>query len=82
MGRIVFLNLCGRRSVPHYSVKDGWPGPLDVAEVVAAVADGTHRVVLDAAGPFSFTTEGVTSALALVYSRHAHGKVVVRVAEE
>jgi NADPH:quinone reductase-like Zn-dependent oxidoreductase len=33
-------------------------------------------------GPFPFTTEGVRSAFRLQESRHAHGKVVIHVADK
>lgn len=42
---------------------------------------GKIEGVIDEKGPFPFTTEGVRSAFQLQESRHAHGKVVVRVAE-
>ncbi|CAK9100641.1 NADPH-dependent alkenal/one oxidoreductase [Durusdinium trenchii] len=43
------------------------------------IAAGKLRVVLDPAGPFPFTTDGIRSAYALQKSRHAKGKVVVQI---
>jgi len=40
------------------------------------------QAVTDPAGPFPFTTEGVRAAFRKQQSRHAHGKVVISVAEK
>jgi NADPH:quinone reductase-like Zn-dependent oxidoreductase len=44
-------------------------------------AAGQVRAVLDPDGPFPFTTQGVRDAFSKQQSRHAHGKVVISVAE-
>jgi len=41
--------------------------------------NGTLKAVMDSRGPFPFTTEGVRKAFRLQETRHAHGKVVVKV---
>jgi 2-methylene-furan-3-one reductase len=51
-------------------------------QVLARVASGEWRVALDPASPLPFTQQGVAQALAIQASHHAHGKVVVKVADE
>jgi len=75
------VNRC-RRAEPRYV---DFVGSVDggvLREVLAAAADGTLRAVVDPAGPFPLTTEGVRAAFNLHASRHARGKVVIRVAPE
>jgi hypothetical protein len=43
---------------------------------------GKLQPAMDERGPFPFTTEGVRAAFRLQESRHAHGKVIVHVADE
>lgn len=40
-------------------------------------ADGTIKAIIDPAGPFPYTTEGVCQAFRLQDSRHGFGKVVI-----
>jgi NADPH:quinone reductase-like Zn-dependent oxidoreductase len=49
--------------------------PMELAE------DGQLKAVVDPEGPFPFTTQGVRDAFRKQQSRHAHGKVVIRVAD-
>ena len=49
-------------------------------KVMEYAASGQLSAVVD--GPFPFTTEGVRKAFRLQESRHAHGKVVISVAED
>jgi len=71
-----------RRSAPRYRVFLGTITGGVLREVLAAAAAGKLRAVIDPAGPFPMTTEGVRAAFNLHASRHAQGKVVIRVAEE
>lgn len=50
-------------------------------ELFALIEAGTVKVVLDGGSPRSFTTEEVRAAFKLQESGHAHGKVVVQIAE-
>lgn len=50
-------------------------------ELFALIEAGTVKVVLDGGGPRAFTTEEVRAAFKLQESGHAHGKVVVQIAE-
>ena len=66
-----------------------WIGPQglelnsgDLKSVLDDVEQKRIRVVLDPSSPFPFTTEGVRNALKLQKSIHAHGKVVVKIADD
>lgn len=50
-------------------------------ELFALIEAGTVKVVLDGGRPRAFTTEEVRAAFKLQESGHAHGKVVVQIAE-
>lgn len=52
---------------------DDWP------QLTKLVEDKRLRPVLDPASPFPFTIEGVKQAFELQASRHAHGKVVIKI---
>jgi NADPH:quinone reductase-like Zn-dependent oxidoreductase len=56
--------------------------PGDLRELFQDVKQGRIRVILDPSCPFRFTEEGVRSTMALQKSRHAHGKVVINIADE
>jgi len=64
---------------PRYHMYLGGATPASLAEVCALAEAGRLRVVLDPAGPFPFTTEGLRAAYNLQASFHAHGKVVVEI---
>ncbi|KAI8807185.1 chaperonin 10-like protein [Cladochytrium replicatum] len=53
--------------------------PLE--KVLELASKGSIRAVLEPSGPFPFSAEGVSRALALVASSHAHGKVVIDMAK-
>mmetsp|Transcript_14889 Transcript_14889/g.27082 ORF Transcript_14889/g.27082 Transcript_14889/m.27082 type:complete len:375 (+) Transcript_14889:58-1182(+) len=53
----------------------------DLKELLQDVAEGRLEPILDSASPFDFTEEGVRKAMHLQKSRHAHGKVVIKIAE-
>lgn len=72
-----------RRSCPKYETPQGLLlEDGDLKEVLEDVAEKRIRVVLEPKGPFSLETESVREAMRLQTSIHAHGKVVVVVAEE
>lgn len=54
----------------------------DLAELFQDVTDGKLQPVLDPSSPFDFTAEGVRMAFHLQQSIHAHGKVVIKIADE
>lgn len=51
------------------------------AELFALIEAGDVRVVLDGGRPRPFTTDEIRAAFKLQESGHAHGKVVVQVAD-
>ena len=69
--------------IPRWIAGDGLENlrPGELEGVVQDVASKQIQVVLDPASPFEFTEEGVRAALRLQKSRHAHGKVVVKIAD-
>ena len=50
-------------------------------ELFALIEAGNVKVVLDGGSPRAFTTDEVRAAFKLQESGHAHGKVVVQIAE-
>ena len=54
----------------------------DLTGLFQDVVDGRLKPLVDPASPFPFTKEGVVSAMELQRSKHAHGKVVVTIAEK
>jgi NADPH:quinone reductase-like Zn-dependent oxidoreductase len=53
-----------------------------LTEALSLLKDGTIVSCLDPSSPVAFTTEAVQSAFRLQESRHAQGKIVVRVAQK
>ena len=53
----------------------------DISGLLQDVVEGRLRPVLDPSSPFEFTEEGVREAFHLQESCHAHGKVVVAIAD-
>lgn len=56
--------------------------PGDLSKLFQDVDQGRIKVILDPASPFPFTEDGVRRAMALQKSIHAHGKVVIKIADE
>lgn len=54
----------------------------DLKGLFQDVVDGTLKPVLDPSSPFDFTEEGVRKAMHLQKSKHAHGKVVIKVSDK
>ena len=57
---------------------DPFPGRKEVLEWME---QGSLKIKLDGDGPLPFTADGVRQAFIKVGSHHAHGKVVVTIAE-
>ena len=71
-----------RSILPSYSL--AMLGPEErivVTRTMKLASEGKLEPVMDERGPFPFTTEGVRAAFRLQESRHAHGKVIIRVVE-
>ena len=93
MGREAYSKMTSSRN-PRYiqELSSLTAGILE--EVLAKVQEGKLKVVLDPAGPFPFTEEGVKEAFKLQAStlhpnfyeasgrRGPHGKIVIRVAPD
>jgi len=72
-----------RRKLPKYTFAFCLPVTRDCATRTFELAEsGKLKAVVDPRGPFPFTTEGAREAFRVQKSRHACGKVIVRVAEE
>ena len=54
----------------------------DLKELLEDVKDGRLRPILDAASPFDFTEADIRKAVHLQKSCHAHGKVVIKIADK
>ncbi|KAI9016937.1 chaperonin 10-like protein [Gaertneriomyces semiglobifer] len=67
------------RGVPSYVTVASSTTQEYLEKVMALVKEGKLKIVMETSGPFPFTAQGVKDALALQASRHAHGKVVVKV---
>lgn len=53
----------------------------DLKSLLEDVVEGRLQPVVDPASPFAFDEEGVRAAMHLQQSKHAHGKVVIQIAE-
>ncbi|GKY90958.1 hypothetical protein MPSEU_000068600 [Mayamaea pseudoterrestris] len=72
-----------RRKLPIYTFAFSLPSTRDcMTKTLQLVAERKLKAVIDPQGPFPFTTEGVRKAFRCQESRHAQGKVVIRVADE
>eukprot|EP00512_Aurantiochytrium_limacinum_P006238 CAMPEP_0171512934 /NCGR_PEP_ID=MMETSP0959-20130129/1907_1 /TAXON_ID=87120 /ORGANISM="Aurantiochytrium limacinum, Strain ATCCMYA-1381" /LENGTH=361 /DNA_ID=CAMNT_0012050889 /DNA_START=602 /DNA_END=1687 /DNA_ORIENTATION=+ len=61
---------------------DGLPDKREpLTELFKIVESQNLNIVLSENSPFPFTTEGVRAAMNLLQTRHAHGKVIVHVAD-
>lgn len=80
IGRAIYTKLKSR-SLPKYVALMPYGEAEGRREVLGWMREGKLDVRLDE-DPLPFTSEGVREAFAKVGGRHAHGKVVVRVADE
>jgi NADPH:quinone reductase-like Zn-dependent oxidoreductase len=81
VGRMLWSRL--HPSVPKWVAPNGLKlqeGDLDA--LFQDVVEGKLKPILDPSSPFSFTETDVRKAFHLQKSRHAHGKVVIQVAEK
>lgn len=76
------------KSIPAYTPIQGVPKENDAQEKYQRLnekfqgdAQPVLRVVLDPAGPFSLTADGLKAAYSLQKSRHVHGKAVVQICD-
>lgn len=67
--------------LPGYTMVVSSVTAAALQQVQGRLAAGVWRVALDPSSPLPFTQEGVQRALAIQASHHAHGKVVVSVAD-
>lgn len=81
LGRANSTRLWKRWSLPKFTYTMGIPSTGDVMTRTFQLAkEGNLKAVLDPAGPFPFTTDGVRGAFRRQETRHTKGKVVIRVA--
>jgi NADPH:quinone reductase-like Zn-dependent oxidoreductase len=81
LGRTLWTRLNPLR-LPSWTVPNALQ--LDEGDLTALfqdVVDGNLRPVLDPLSPFDFTEQGVRDAMRLQQSGHAHGKVVIKIAD-
>lgn len=72
-----------RSYLPKYSYIMALPGTAEIVTRTLTLADEGKLVpCIDDAGPFSLSTDGVRDAFRVQASRHAKGKVVIKVAEK
>jgi NADPH:quinone reductase-like Zn-dependent oxidoreductase len=72
-----------RRQLPAYSYALALPEDNPVMLRTMALADDASlQAVVDPAGPFALTTDGIRRAFRLLESRHAQGKVVIQIADD
>jgi NADPH:quinone reductase-like Zn-dependent oxidoreductase len=81
IGRTLWTRLNPHR-LARWTVPDGLRlEEGDLAGLLEDVAEGRLRPVLDPSSPFEFSTQGVRDAMRLQQSAHAHGKVVIKIAD-
>ncbi|KAL7507577.1 hypothetical protein ACHAXN_005863 [Cyclotella atomus] len=72
-----------RSYLPQYSYVIGLPSTSDIVTRTLSLAEeGKLIPCIDDSGPFPFTTEGVRDAFRLQASRHAKGKIIIKVSEK
>jgi NADPH:quinone reductase-like Zn-dependent oxidoreductase len=78
--RYIWSRIATRNVLPSFTSAMGLPSSRDVMTRTLNLAqEGKLQAVID--GPYPFTTEGVRKAFRTLESRHAKGKVVVKVAD-
>jgi len=78
--RSAWTRIFTRRRLPSYTAAMGLPASRDVMTRTLQLAnDGDLQAVVD--GPYPFTTEGIRNAFNKLTSRHAKGKVVIKIAD-
>lgn len=66
---------------PKYKLVMCTPVEDDFLEAVKLVEENRLKVVIEPASPFPFTCDGAKQAFKLQASKHAHGAVVIKIAE-
>jgi len=79
MKRIIFSKITP--SSPRYSVLLESPTGKTNEEMFKMVEDGKLHAILDPRSPFPFSAQGAKDAFNLLKSRHAHGKIVIEIAQ-
>jgi len=79
--RMLYTKFTTRR-LPNYVMLMPHSVPEGRKEVLGWIEDGSLTIKLDEDSPLPFTAKGVSQAFMKVASGHAHGKVVVKIAEE
>lgn len=69
------------RWTPRYKLVIGDPVEGDWPELKSLVEEKRLKPVIEPSSPFPFTIEGVKQAFRLQASKHAHGKVVIKLVE-
>lgn len=67
------------RFLPTYKLVMSEPTAEDLNKLSDLVREKRLKPVLESRSPFPFTVEGVRDAYRLMMSKHAHGKVVVKI---
>jgi len=83
LARAIWSRTWTRSTLPSFTFAVLGPeARIVVTRTLKLAEEGKLKAVLDSRGPFPFTTEGVRAAFRLQESRHALGKVIIRVATE
>jgi len=78
--RSFYSRIFTRKSLPTFTQAMGLPDTRDIMTKTLQLAyDGTLTPVID--GPYPMTTDGIRKAFRKVESRHAKGKVVVKISD-
>eukprot|EP00546_Thalassionema_frauenfeldii_P010228 CAMPEP_0178926844 /NCGR_PEP_ID=MMETSP0786-20121207/18789_1 /TAXON_ID=186022 /ORGANISM="Thalassionema frauenfeldii, Strain CCMP 1798" /LENGTH=368 /DNA_ID=CAMNT_0020602073 /DNA_START=403 /DNA_END=1509 /DNA_ORIENTATION=+ len=81
LGRMLYTQFT-RARLPKYVMLMPHSVPEGRTEVLEWIDNGSLTIPLDQDSPLPFTTQGVSKAFRKVASGHAHGKVVVKIANE
>lgn len=80
LGRAIWSRVFTRNTLPAFTNAMGLPDSRDIMTRTLTLAqEGKLKAVMD--GPYPLTTEGVRKAFRTLESRHAKGKVVVKIAD-
>jgi len=83
LGRATATRTWKRWSLPKFTQLMGLPSSGDVMTKTLDLAkEGKLKAVIDPAGPYPFTTDGVRAAFKRQESRHGKGKVAIHVADK
>lgn len=78
--RALTSRIVTRNRLPTFTLANGLPSTREImTRTLDLAARGQLQAVVD--GPYPMTTDGVRAAFRTLQSRHAHGKVVIHVAD-